>query len=169
MKRRTAPLVMAIGLLAGPGTGIATAAPTTPTDPSVQQFDCPGFVISAQVTGAEKVIPHSLHFAGSKPVTLFTNVAAASTLTLSRPAPAVKVFSSSINGTVRVAWDPGTADFIYKATGRNLITVPKHTGYPGGLFLTVGQVAWTLDGPVDPDGGLTGPGTVTDLCRLLAP
>ncbi|MCI9870446.1 hypothetical protein [Arthrobacter humicola] len=38
-----------------------------------------------------------------------------------------------------------------------------------GVFLAVGLESWTLNGPVYPNAGLTGPGTVTDVCALLAP
>lgn len=168
MKRLVTPVALAIGLFAGPGA--AVAAPPTRIEPSFQQFDCPGFKIDAQITGKMKAIDAPLSSSSSsQPLKLLTLVGAASTATLTGPAPASKVVRFSQNGSIRISADFSTgADFVMTATGRNLISVPKHPGYPGGLFLSVGLVTWTLNGPVHPNGGLTGPGTVTDVCQLLA-
>jgi hypothetical protein len=167
-KRLLTPVALAIGLLAG--TGSAVAAPQGPQETVSQQFDCPGFTVDAQSTGKFKDIESpSQSSPDSRPTKLLTLVGAASTVTLTGPAPASKVVHFSQNGTIRVAIASNNFDLIFTATGRNLIIVPAHPGYPGGLFLTVGKVGWTLDGPVYPNGGLTGPGSVTDVCQLLAP
>lgn len=151
------------------GTGTASAAPPTPNDPSTFQLDCPGFQVDAQATDSSKVIEQFHHFRDAKPLKLFTDTSSASTITLTGPAPASKVVRYVANGTIRVALDFRVGDLVYTATGRNLISVPKHEDFAGGVFLTVGRVTWTLNGPVFPNGGLVGPGTVTDICPLLGP
>ncbi|HEX9085902.1 MAG TPA: hypothetical protein VF867_00060, partial [Arthrobacter sp.] len=121
--------------------------------------------VQAVTTGKTKVIeqlPH--HYNGSKPLRFYTNVGAAITITLT--GPTLKVVSYPLNGTIQVALGP--TDFVYKATGKNLISLPIGSGAPG-IFYTSGQVTWTLNGPVYPNGGLTGPGKITDVCALLAP
>jgi hypothetical protein len=171
MKRLITPVAIAIGIVLFAGTGPAIASPPTPIEPSSHQFDCPGFIVDAVITGKMKEIDAPLSsFPKSQPLKLLTVVGAASTATLTGPAPASKVLSFSQNGSIRIALDlsPG-GDLVFTGTGRNLISLPQHGDYPGGLFLSVGKVTWTLNGPVDPNGGITGPGTVTDVCALLAP
>lgn len=163
MKRALLPIALVLGLFAG--TGSAVAEPLTPVGPTTEMLDCPGFQVETLTVGKIKVIeqfPH--HLNGSKLLRFYTNVGAASTITLTGPTS--KVVSYTLNGNIQVALGP--TDFEYKATGKNLITLPIGSGAPG-IFYTSGQVNWTLNGPVSPNGGLTGPGKVTDVCALLAP
>lgn len=164
MKRALIPIALLLGLFTGPGS--AAAAPPTPIDPpTVESLDCAGFQVTAVTTGKVKVIeqfPH--HLNNSKVLRFYTNVGAAITITLTGPTS--KVVSYPLNGTIQVGLGP--TDFVYKATGKNLISLPVGSGAPG-IFYTSGQVNWTLNGPVSPNGGLTGPGKVTDVCALLAP
>jgi hypothetical protein len=167
MRHLIAPLALVIGLFAG--TGSAAAAPPTPNDPSTIQYDCPGFKVDAQGTGMSKTIDRWLHpYAADRPEPFYTSTGAATTVTLTSVTAAPKTVTYSVNGTIRLSiqWEP--FDFVYKATGRNLIEVPVNYGTPG-LFLAVGQETWTLNGPVYPNAGMTGPGTITDVCQLLAP
>jgi hypothetical protein len=73
-----------------------------------------------------------------------------------------------LNGTYRVALQLDPIDIVFKSTGWNVMYVPPNYGIPG-LFLSVGQVTWTEFGPAYPNGGMTGPGKITDICALLAP
>jgi hypothetical protein len=163
MKRALIPVALVLGLFAG--TGSAVAASPTPVDPTVETLDCNGFQVEAVTTGKAKVIeqfPH--HYSGSNPFRFYTNVGASITITLT--GPTLKVVSYPLNGTIQLVLGP--TDFVYKATGKNLISLPTGSGAPG-IFYTSGQVTWTLNGPVYPNGGLTGPGKITDVCALLAP
>ena len=163
MKRVLIPIALLFGLFAGSGS--AVAAPPTPVEQTTDTLDCPGFQVEAVTTGKIKVIeqfPH--HYNGSKLLRFYSNVGAAITITLTGPTS--KVVSYPLNGTIQVALGP--TDFVYKATGKNLITLPVGSGAPG-IFYTSGQVNWTLNGPVYPNGGLTGQGKLTDVCALLAP
>lgn len=169
MKRLITRLALAVGIGLFAGTGSAVAAPPTPNDTSTTTLDCPGFQVEAQATGWSKVIDQfPNNFNESKPLKFYSGTSAASTMTLTGPAPASKVVSYSLNGTVRLAFDFSIGDFVHKATGRNLITVPKVYGTPG-IFLAVGQFYWAQNGPVYPNAGLTGPGKITDVCQVLAP
>ncbi|MCX6498268.1 MAG: hypothetical protein NTU93_05630 [Arthrobacter sp.] len=170
MKRALAPIALAVGIGLFAGTGAAVAAPPTPNDRTTETLDCPGFQVDAVYTGKAKVIDQSVHdHAGQTFLKFFKNVGAAGTATLTGPAPASKVLHYSLNGTIKMGLDLNIVDFVYTGTGRNMITDPKHGDYPGGIFLTVGKVTWTLNAPDYPNGGLTGPGTITDVCQLLAP
>ncbi|SKB33826.1 hypothetical protein SAMN05660473_00179 [Arthrobacter sp. 49Tsu3.1M3] len=166
MKRALIPIALAVGVGLFAGTGAAVAAPPTPLDPTAETLDCPGFTVEAVTTGKTKVIdqfPHHL-VDPSKDLRFYTNVGADVTITLTGPTS--KMVRYPLNGTIQVALGP--TDFVYKGTGKNLISLPAGSGAPG-IFYTSGQVTWTLNGPVSPNGGLTGPGKVTDVCALLAP
>ena len=166
MKRTLIPVVLLLGLFAGSGS--AAASPPTPLEQTTDTLDCPGFQIDAVYTGKAKLIDEPISN-GQTFLKFFKVMGAASTATLTGPAPASKVVHYSLNGPVKMGLDLNIVDFVYTATGRNLISDPKHGDYPGGLFLTVGKVTWTLNAPDYPNGGLTGPGTITDVCQLLAP
>jgi hypothetical protein len=169
MKRLIKPLALALGIGLFAGTGVAVAAPPIPNDTTPFQLDCPGFQIDVQVSGSSKSKDiEFLHPSPPTQIRFFADTNAATTITMTGPAPASKVFRTAVNGTVRWAFDLKTFEIVITSTGRNLITVPKVYGTPG-VFLAVGLESWTLNGPVYPNAGLTGPGTVTDVCALLAP
>jgi hypothetical protein len=166
MKRILLPVALAAGLLTGIGPAIAE--PPTPNDPTPYQYDCPGFVVDAQQTGKSKFI--SLPWGNrpfTHPVKVFIGTGPGATVTLTGPGPASKVVSYVVSGSVTMKFNP-SGDIRMTATGKNLIEVPIGSGSPG-LFFTVGRVDWDLNAPTDANGGLTGPGSVTDVCALLAP
>jgi hypothetical protein len=167
MKRVLIPIALLFGLFAGAGS--AAAAPPTPVDSTTETLDCPGFQVHAAYTGKVKVI-EMLHrnFNFDKPIRFYTDVGAAVTVTLTGPAPASKVLTYPLNGTIRVAFDFNIPDLLIRITGKNLITVPTVYGIPG-IFYTSGQLGYAENGPVYPNAGLTGPGKITDVCALLAP
>lgn len=168
MKRALLPVTLLLAVFAGSGS--AVAAPPTPIENTTETLDCPGFQVEAVYTGKMKVIDAPLPSGTKKRLKLFTSVGANSTATLTGPAPASKVVSFSLNGSISwsIVFSP-EFDIIITGTGRNLISDPQHGDYPGGLFLTVGKVTWSLNAPDYPNGGITGPGSVTDVCALLAP
>ena len=169
MKRALIPIALAVGVGLFAGTGAAVAAPPIPNDTSPFQLDCPGFQIDVKVIGSSKSkYIDFIHPSPPSEIRLFAVTNASTAVTLTGPAPASKVVRTALNGTVRWAFDFNVGDFVITSTGRNLITVPKVYGTPG-VFLAVGLETWTLNGPVYPNAGLTGPGTVTDVCQLLAP
>lgn len=167
MKRALIPVTILLGLFAGSGS--AAAAPPTPIEQTTDTLDCPGFKVNAVYTGKIKVVDAPVTSGTKKRLKLFTDVGAASTATLTGPAPASKVLSISLNGSISwaIVLSP-EFDIVITGTGRNLISDPQHGDYPGGLFLTVGKVSWSLNAPDYPNGGITGPGSVTDVCALLA-
>lgn len=168
MKRVLIPIAFLFALFAGSGS--AAAAPPIPVEPTTETLDCPGFQVDAVYTGKAKWIDAPIASGTKKRLKLFTGVAAASTATLTGPAPTSKVISLSLNGSI--SWSIVLSpefDIVITGTGRNLISDPQHGDYPGGLFLTVGKVSWSLNAPDYPNGGITGPGSVTDVCALLAP
>lgn len=166
MKRALLPIALLFGLFAG--TGSAVAAPPTPNDPSTVQFQCPDFVVNATATGSSKTIFQLHHINDSKPYMLWTDTGAATTVTYTSVTPTPKSVTYPLNGTKRTAVQFEPFDFVYKATGWNVMYVPPSYGTPG-LFLSVGQVTWTQFGPAYPNGGMTGPGKITDICQVLAP
>lgn len=167
MKRALISVAILLGLFAGSGS--AVAAPVAPVYPTTETLDCPGFQVNAVYTGKTKVIdviPKNWNL--DKPVRFYTNVGAAVTVTLTGPAPASKVLTYQLNGTVRFAFDFSIPDILISYTGKNLVVVPTVYGVPG-IFYTSGQLGYAESGPVYPNAGLTGPGKVTDVCALLAP
>jgi hypothetical protein len=168
MKRLLITVALALGIGLFAGTGSALAAPPVPNDPSPFQVDCPGFQVTAQLTGSTKTIYARHPSRNPNLVKLWKEVGIATTVTLTGPAPASKVLRYNINGRRLTELDLNVGDIRYIATGRNLMIVPKVYGTPG-LFLSKGRVTWTLNGPVYPNGGMTGPGKITDVCQLLAP
>lgn len=151
-------------------SGAAAAAPPTPIEQTAETLDCPGFQVDAIYTGKTNVIDAPIPSGTQKRLKLFTSVGANSTATLTGPPPTSKVLSFSLNGGISwaIVLSP-EFDIVITGTGRNLISDPQHGDYPGGLFLTVGNVNWSLNAPDYPNGGITGPGKVTDVCALLAP
>jgi hypothetical protein len=170
MKRLIAPLALALTLGMGlfAGTGAAVAAPPTPEGTSTDTLDCPGFQVEAQSSGSYKFILQLHHLHDSKPYMLWTETGVASTMTLTALTPTPKTVSYSLNGSRKTALQFDPLDFVYTATGRNLMVVQASYGTPG-IFLSVGLVTWTQFGPVYPTGGMTGPGKITDVCKVLAP
>lgn len=168
MKRLVTPLALALGIGLFAGTGAAVAEPPTPNDPSTVQFECPGFTVNAQATGTSKINYWSFRGSDSKPIPIYSATSSAAKVTFTSVTPTPKTVTYSLNGTKRAALDLDALDVVYKATGWNVMYVPPGYGTPG-LFLSVGQVTWTLFGPVYPNGGMTGPGKITDICQVLAP
>ena len=55
------------------------------------------------------------------------------------------------------------------ATGRNVLTIPlDDPNGRAGIYLTVGNVTYVLDGNGNQLEAFTGPGKVTNICRVLA-
>ncbi|WP_026538717.1 hypothetical protein [Arthrobacter sp. 9MFCol3.1] len=173
MRRALLPIVLLLALFAGTGAAVAdppTAGPPTPNDPSTVQYQCPGFMVNATATGKSKVIDWAFWPAApSKPLPVVTITGAATTETFTSVTATPKTVTYQLNGTYRVALQlEPSFDIVFKSTGWNVMYVPPVYGTPG-LFLSVGQVTWTEFGPAYPNGGMTGPGKITDICALLAP
>lgn len=166
MKRALIPITLLLALFAG--SGPAAAAPPIPEGTSTEILDCPGFKVEATFSGSYKFILQLHHLHDSKPYMLWTETGVASTVTLTALTSTPKTVSYSINGSRKTALQLDPVDLVFTATGRNLLVVQASYGIPG-IFLSVGKVTWTQLGPVYPNGGLTGPGQVTDVCALLAP
>ncbi|QDY89259.1 hypothetical protein E7Y32_02795 [Arthrobacter sp. UKPF54-2] len=166
MKRALLPIALILGLFAGPGT--AAAAPPIPEGTSTDTLDCPGFQVEVQSSGSYKFILQLHHFNVSKPYMLWTETGVASSITMTSLTSAPKSVTYSLNGSRKTAVQFEPFDYVYTATGRNLMVVQASYGTPG-IFLSVGKVTWTQFGPVYPTGGMTGPGHITDICALLAP
>lgn len=167
MKRALLPITLLLALFAGSGS--AAAAPPTPNDTSTEQFQCPDFVVDATATGSSKVTywfgrPYPV----SKPIPFYSATSSAAKVTFTSVTSTPKTVTYQLNGTKRAALQFDPFDIVYKSTGWNVMYVPPAYGTPG-LFLSVGQVTWTLEGPAYPNGGMTGPGKITDICALLAP
>ena len=166
MKRVLIPLTLLLALLAGSGS--AAAEPPIPLGTSTDIVDCPGFKVEAVSSGSYKFILQLHHLHDSKPYMLWTETGVDSTMTLTALTSTPKTVSYSLNGSRKTALQFEPFDLVFTATGRNLMVVQASYGTPG-IFLSVGKVTWTQLGPVYPNGGMTGPGKVTDVCALLAP
>lgn len=164
MKRVLIPIALLFGLFAGSGS--AVAEPPTPNDPSTVQFQCPDFMVNTTATGASKITFPPFHFRDYKPIPLYSATSSAATVTFTSVTPTPKSVTYGLNGTKRAAVQFDPFDYVYKATGWNVMY--PYYGTPG-LFLSVGQVTWTQFGPAYPNGGMTGPGKITDICQVLAP
>jgi hypothetical protein len=168
MKRLIAPLTLAVAIGLFAGTGAAVAAPPISEGTSTDILDCPGFKVEATFSGSYKFILQLHHLNDSKPYMLWTETGVDSTVTLTALTSTPKTVSYSLNGSRKTAVQFDPFDYVYTATGRNLMVVQASYGTPG-IFLSVGLVTWTQFGPVYPNGGMTGPGKITDLCKVLAP
>ncbi|TDT78698.1 hypothetical protein DFO47_10691 [Arthrobacter sp. AG258] len=155
--------IAATATLAGVA-GPAAAAPSTPnpTDPfSLQDVfgnDCPGFNVTAQLTGKSKEISH-----GNEGV---ISISPGMTITLTANGKTVKYL---ITGTTHAQTLPdGSKEVV--SVGENLLIVPAVDGqHAEGLFYTTGNVNYALT-PTGGEGRLfSGPGQVVDVCALLAP
>jgi len=166
MKRVLIPIAFLFALFAGSGS--AAAAPPIPEGTSTDIVDCPGFRVEAVSSGSYKFILQLHHLDESKPYMLWTETGVASTMTLTSLTSTPKSVTYSLNGSRKTALQFEPFDLVFTATGRNLMVVQASYGTPG-IFLSVGKVTWTQDGPVYPNGGMTGPGHITDVCALLAP
>jgi len=121
--------------------------------------------------GGEGFIVEGVLSGGFKEITLPNG-------TILSPSPALKVTLTANGKTVSyvITGVTRTTNFADRtevvATGKNLITRPDEDPGPavvGGLYLTTGNFSFTNN----PDGSeqipFSGPGTVTDVCELLAP
>ncbi len=160
MKRWLAPLALAVGLAAGAGSAVAAPNPPGPVDPTAFPLDCPGFQVTAELTGKAKLINLP---GGRQKIT-----APGQKVTLTGPSGTT--VSYVITGTTHIQNLPRGVQEI-RSTGRNVITVPRvlgPNGHPEGLFLTTGNVNYALQNGKELR-LFSGPGKVTDVCALLAP
>jgi hypothetical protein len=160
MKRWLAPITVAAALSASAGPAVAAPATPVPVDQTPFTIACPTFNLQAQLSGkaGTVVLP------GDRVALTGPNLR----ITLTGPAPTLKTVTYVITGVTHVT-TLKDGSFDVTATGRNTIIVPDANGHPAGLFLTTGTMHWTLN----PDGSektlFSGKGTVTDVCKLLAP
>jgi hypothetical protein len=164
--RITMPItVAAAAALAGIG-GPAVAAPPVPNptdpfvleDPNVFGHDCPGFAVTAQLTGKFKEILLS----GDRKI----QIAPATTITLSANGNTV---SYVITGATHIQVLPNGTEEEVKSTGKNLLIVPNVPGlHPEGLFLTTGNVNYARTTSGGEIRFFSGPGQVVDVCAVLA-
>lgn len=155
--------VAAAAALAGIG-GPAVAAPPTPNfrEPFIiQDFfgnDCPGFEVTAQLTGKSKEIVSD---DGNRKI----QISPATTITLSANG---KTLRYVITGVTHIQVQPDGSEEV-RSTGKNLLIVPNvEDQHVEGLFLTTGNVNYART----PSGGekrlFSGPGQVVDVCAALA-
>ncbi|MCU1515644.1 MAG: hypothetical protein JWQ75_365 [Pseudarthrobacter sp.] len=165
LKRITLPItVVAAAALTGLA-GPAVAAPPAPNyaDPFViQDFfgnDCPGFNVTAQLTGKSKEI----FLSGNRKI----QISPATTITLSANG---KTVSYVITGASHIQVLPNGTEEEVKSTGKNLLIVPNVPGqHVEGLFLTTGNVNYARTTSGGEIRFFSGPGQVVDVCALLAP
>ena len=176
MKRWLAPLTLALaaGLAAGASAGPAVAAPTdnpavpvpVGTDPFLMA--CPDFNLVAQISGKAG----TLFLPGGR--TTFTGP----NLRIKLTGPTGKTVSYVITGATHVT-ELADGSLDVTATGRNTIIVPfipddpattdVIEGHDAGLFFTTGTMSWKLNSDGSEKELFSGKGTVTDVCKLLAP
>ncbi|MHA7287204.1 hypothetical protein ACX80I_13075 [Arthrobacter sp. MDT3-44] len=171
MNSRLAPIVLAAGLVAGAGPAVAAEKPNVPapypTEPFVLQdafgFDCPGFDVTAQLTGKIKTIdlpgPRTIEISPGAKVTL-TGVSPTG-----ETGPTVTYV---ITGSAHTLTLPDGSQEI-RSIGRNLVRVPQTDDHSEGLFLTAGNVNFALNADGSEKRLFSGSGTVTDVCAVLAP
>ena len=155
--------VAATAALAGIAGPAAAAPPTpNPTDHFViQDFfgtDCPGFEVTAQLTGKSKEISQ-----GNGGVIA---ISPGMTITLSANGKTLTYLITGTTHTQTLA--DGSKEVV--SVGKNLLIVPKVKGqHEEGLYYTTGNVNYALT-PTGGEGRLfSGPGQVVDVCALLAP
>lgn len=167
MKRWLAPIVLAVGLVAGAGPAVAAPNPNKPTPNPTAPFSlrevlksaCPGFDVRAQLTGKSKLI--------DLPGDRFIGISPGATITLTGPSG--KTVRYVITGSIHIQVLPDGGQEV-RATGRNLIIVPDVPNkHPEGLFLTTGNVNYALNKDGSERRLFSGSGKVTDVCALLAP
>lgn len=165
MKGWLAPIVLTVGFVAGAGPAVAAPDPNKPTpNPRLREAlgsACPGFDVTAQLTGKSKLI--------DLPGDRFIGISPGATITLTGPSPALRRVSYVITGSTHIQVLPDGSQEI-SSTGRNLIIVPEVTcKHPKGLFLTTGNVSYALNKDGTEKRLFSGSGRVTDVCALLAP
>jgi hypothetical protein len=143
--------------------GPAAAAPPVPnpTESFLLQDafgnDCPGFDVTATLTGKFKEILLS----GNRKI----QIAPATTITLSANG---KTVSYVITGATHIQLLPNGTEEEVKSTGRNLLIVPDVPGqHVEGLFLTIGNVNYARTTTGGEIRRFSGPGQVVDVCALL--
>jgi hypothetical protein len=154
-------LLILIALFLGSmvNAGPVAAAPPAPADFTFINRDC-GFRVEATVTGGSGIneLPGgaTIITAPNQRVTL-TNVKTGESVTY------------VITGATHIdASDPDL--LVVTSTGRNVLIVPESTPeVEEGLYLTEGTVTFVLDDKGRQVSAFEGPGTVTDICDLLAP
>ena len=120
--------------------------------------DCPGFAVTAQLTGKSKFI--------DLPGDRFIGISPGATVTLTGPSGTV---SYVITGSTHIQVLPDGGQEI-RSIGRNLIIVPNVLNkHPEGLFLTTGNVNYALNEDGTERRLFAGPGRVTAVCPLLGP
>jgi hypothetical protein len=162
LTRITIPATVAAAAAFAGMAGPAVAAPPTPnfTEPFLLQDvfgnDCPGFDVTAQLTGKSKEI-----FLKQDRVIA---ISPGMTITLTANG---KTLTYLITGTTHTQTVTGGSKEVV-SVGKNLLIVPAAGTHQEGLFYTTGNVNYALT----PSGGeerlFSGPGQVVDVCALLA-
>lgn len=155
--------VAATAALAGIAGPAAAAPPTpNPTDPFLLEDvfgnDCPGFDVTAQLTGKSKEISQ-----GNGGVIA---ISPGMTITLTANGKTLKYLITGTTHTQTLS--DGSKEVV--SVGKNLLIVPAvKDQHVEGLFYTTGNVNYALT-PAGGEGRLfSGPGQVVDVCALLAP
>ncbi|MEO5321159.1 hypothetical protein PV761_21575 [Arthrobacter sp. CC3] len=162
LTRIAMPVTVAAAAAFAGVAGPAAAAPPVPnpTKPFLLQEafgnDCPGFDVTATLTGKFKEIPLS----GNQKI----QIAPATTITLEANGKTLKYV---ITGATHIQLLPDGTEEV-KSTGRNLLIVPDVPG-PAveGLFLTTGNVNYARTTTGGEIRRFSGPGQVVDVCALL--
>lgn len=167
MKRWLAPIAVTVAAVLSAGAGAAVAAPNpnkptpNPTAPFILEdvlgSDCPGFPVTAQLSGKSKLI--------DLPGDRFIGISPGATVTLTGPSGTV---SYVITGSTHIQVLPDGGQEV-RSIGRNLIIVPNANGHVEGLFLTTGNVNYALNADGSERRLFSGPGRVTAVCALLGP
>ena len=165
MKLSPSSIVLATGMALWSGLG--TAAPHEPTPPvpvdptpfvlmQNSPLGCPDFDVTGSVTGSGKFI----NLPGGGQIAISPNLR----ITLMANGNSV---SYVITGASHIEPLPDGNTKV-RATGRNLILVPLTNSHPKGLFLTSGNVDFTIDSNGNEVQVFSGPGKVVDVCAALA-
>jgi hypothetical protein len=163
LTRITIPMTVAAAAAFAGMAAPAVAAPPTPNfeEPFVIQDvfgnDCPGFNVTATLTGKSKEIVSN---DGNRKI----QISPATTITLSANG---KTLTYLITGVTHIQVQPDGSEEV-RSTGKNLLIVPNvEDEHEEGLFLTTGNVNYART----PSGGeerlFSGPGQVVDVCELL--
>lgn len=163
LKRITLPItVAAAAALAGAAVPAGAAPPASNfADPFIIQevfgHDCPGFEVTAQLTGKSKEI----FLRGDRKI----QISPATTITLSANG---KTLSYVITGAAHIqVLADGTEEEV-RSTGKNLLIVPYvERQHSEGLFLTTGNVNYARTTSGGEIRLFSGPGQVVDVCALL--
>jgi hypothetical protein len=167
MKKIFAVVGVLLGLVVGTGP-VAAAPPGTPPGPptpsTFELHECGSFIVDGVITsGKAKVID----LPGDAQI--FTSPGQSVTLTNRKNQKSVTYV---ITGSSHVTYFPNAVDpkrVTVSATGRNVLTIPlDDPNGRAGIYLTVGNVTYVLDGNGNQLEAFTGPGKVTNICRVLA-